>query len=399
MHRIRLIGVSKIIENRPLKGRFSVIFSGFMIFLEFLEFGDQVKAITVGLAPGGRKFPLLVPRANRLRAYPQKNRRLFYRQVFFSLELHCFLYAIIALMFSLRELSLLCLYAAFFLLPLWVLPFTASPLDLNKIYLAYFLFMLAAVFWFAHSLRTGRVVLPKNLAFVFLAVFLAAVLFSSPESSFRALLILFVSFALAVIFQLFQSILKIQLFPFFPADPTFNLFGSWNDLGIFAGLILRSSVIAFDFLPRSLIKIFFGTVLALSMAAAAAVNFNLAWWLTAFYLVVFFSYLYSRGGEARRFFLLPFLILVVALFFLLARPLASCFFSYLGIQFVEVRPSWNATWQVIGGALKENPAFGTGPASFGHDWLKYRPADIAQTPFWQVRFSAGTGLWPSLLAG
>src|SRR3989344_2518681 len=437
MHRIRLTGVSKIIENRPLKGRFSVIFSGFMIFLEFLEFGDQVKAITVGLAPGGRKFPLLVPRANRLRAYPQKNRRLFYRQVFFSLELHCFLYAIIALMFSLRELSLLCLYAAFFLLPLWVLPFTASPLDLNKIYLAYFLFMLAAVFWFAHSLRTGRVVLPKNLAFVFLAVFLAsfavsaflspsghlafagmgnepltlsalglfslafflgAVLFSSTESSFRALLILFASFALAVIFQFFQSILKIQLFPFFPADPTFNLFGSWNDLGIFAGLILLSSVIAFDFLPRSLIKIFFGTVLTLSLATAAAVNFNLAWWLTAFYLVVFLAYLYSRGGEARRFFLLPFLILVVALFFLLARPLASSFLSSLGIQFVEVRPSWNATWQVIGGALKENPAFCTGPASFGHDWLKYRPADIAQTPFWQVRFSAGTGLWPSLLA-
>ena len=340
-------------------------------------------------------------------------------------------------MFSLRELSLLCLYAAFFLLPLWVLPFTASPLDLNKIYLAYFLFMLAAVFWFAHSLRTGRVVLPKNLAFVFLAVFLAsfavsaflspsghlafagmgnepltlsalglfslafflgAVLFSSTESSFRALLILFASFALAVIFQLFQSILKIQLFPFFPADPTFNLFGSWNDLGIFAGLILLSSVIAFDFLPRSLIKIFFGTVLTLSLATAAAVNFNLAWWLTAFYLVVFLAYLYSRGGEARRFFLLPFLILVVALFFLLARPLASSFLSSLGIQFVEVRPSWNATWQVIGGALKENPAFGTGPASFGHDWLKYRPADIAQTPFWQVRFSAGTGLWPSLLA-
>src|SRR3989344_2586976 len=187
MHRIRLTGVSKIIENRPLKGRFSVIFSGFMIFLEFLEFGDQVKAITVGLAPGGRKFPLLVPRANRLRAYPQKNRRLFYRQVFFSLELHCFLYAIIALMFSLRELSLLCLYAAFFLLPLWVLPFTASPLDLNKIYLAYFLFMLAAVFWFAHSLRTGRVVLPKNLAFVFLAVFLASFAvsaFLSPNALF-----------------------------------------------------------------------------------------------------------------------------------------------------------------------------------------------------------------------
>src|SRR3989344_3176382 len=130
MHRIRLIGVSKIIENRPLKGRFSVLF---------------------------------------------------------SLELHCFLYAIIALMFSLRELSLLCLYAAFFLLPLWVLPFTASPLDLNKIYLAYFLFMLAAVFWFAHSLRTGRVVLPKNLAFVFLAVFLASFAvsaFLSPNALF-----------------------------------------------------------------------------------------------------------------------------------------------------------------------------------------------------------------------
>lgn len=407
-----------------------------MAFPEFSELGDGVKAIAVGFAPGSPKFPARVPRPEGLGAHPQKNRRLFYHKIFFPLEPHSFLYAIIASMFSLRELSLFCLYAAFFLLPLWVLPFTASPLDLNKIYLAYFLFMLAAVFWFAHSLQTGRVALPKNLAFVFLAAFLAsfavsaflspaghvafvgmgnepltlsalglfslafflgAVLFSS-ESSFRALLILFSSFTLMVIFQFFQSILKIQLFSFFPADPTFNLFGSWNDLGIFTGLILLSSVITFDFLPRSLFKVFCGIVLALSLVTAATVNFNLAWWLTAFYLTVLLAYLYSRGGASRRFFRLPFFILIVALFFLLARPLASNFLSSMGIQFVEVRPSWNATWQVITGALKESPAFGTGPASFGYDWLKYRPADIAQTPFWQVRFSAGAGLLPSLLA-
>ena len=65
-----------------------VIFSDFVAFFELLELGNQIKAIAIGFIPGGFKLAALVPRANRLRVHPQKNRRLFYRQIFFPLVLH-----------------------------------------------------------------------------------------------------------------------------------------------------------------------------------------------------------------------------------------------------------------------------------------------------------------------
>ncbi len=328
-------------------------------------------------------------------------------------------------------------YLALFLIPLWALPYTISPVDLNKSYLAYFLVILAAVSYFGFSLRSGRVVIPKNLILILLAAFLASLtissfssqsghvsflglgfepatlsaflfyalalvlaslFFSSEDQVLRALVALFSSFVLLFLFQALH-IGGAKLFSWIGSDPTSNLFGSWNDFGIFSSFILLLSLILLNFLPRSKLKIFLGFVFLFSLIAVVVVNFSLIWWLLAVLMIVFMAYLYSRPGAPKGFFRLPFLTLLIALFFILVRPLASEFTNVLGIQFIEVRPSWSSTGQVIRSALGQNPAFGSGPNTFVYDWLKYRPLDISQTPFWQVRFSSGAGLLPSLVAG
>lgn len=339
---------------------------------------------------------------------------------------------------KLAGVSPLLFYAAIFLLPLWTLPYTIFPLELNKSYLAYFLIILSALLYLGFVLKMGRLVLPKNLAYLLLLAFLisfaisalgsearplvfsglgqepstffalllfalvfflASVFLSAAQTALRGILMLSGSFVLLFIFQFFQSVLKISLVPWLGQVPTVNLFGGWNELGIFSGLVLLLSLTAFNFFPsRSFLKLFFLLLIVLSFLTAGLVNFSLVWWLVAIFLVIFLAHLYSRRKGSRLFFKAPLLVLILVLVFILARPLTSELLSFLGIQFVEVRPSWSASWEVLGASLKENPAFGSGPNTFGNLWLKYRPADIAQTPFWQVRFSSGAGFLPSWLA-
>ncbi|HEY4528185.1 MAG TPA: hypothetical protein VJL09_04020, partial [Candidatus Paceibacterota bacterium] len=64
---------------------------------------------------------------------------------------------------------------------------------------------------------------------------------------------------------------------------------------------------------------------------------------------------------------------------------------------LEVGVSHGATLQVAGHALKENTVFGTGPASFGYLWDKYKPAEVNNTLFLGLRFTVGSSYFLSAL--
>lgn len=58
----------------------------------------------------------------------------------------------------------------------------------------------------------------------------------------------------------------------------------------------------------------------------------------------------------------------------------------------EVSPSLSATFAVAGSVFREGPLrvfLGSGPATFGIDWTKYKDPSINQTVFWGVRFNQG----------
>ncbi|MBI2628384.1 MAG: tetratricopeptide repeat protein [Candidatus Niyogibacteria bacterium] len=330
-------------------------------------------------------------------------------------------------------------YVLGFLLPLWILPITASPLELNKAYLTYFLVIFALFFWLAGRIKTSSIDLPKSffffslvllalvwgLAVIFsqsphfsfggtgseagtfvsvltgvIAAFLAMTLFQNAAHVFKWFLILFVSAGLVFIAKFFQMFFN---FPFWKEIfnvSTFNLIGNWNNFGIFSGLIVFLSLAFLEIIKSKSIKLFPIIMLVLSFLALALVNFIALWWVLSVFLIIFLSYLFVLKKSVWIFFSWTSIVLIIVLFFLLAQPLAVKFISFTGvnINFLEVRPSWSATWTVVKSVLSEHFLVGSGPNTFLYDWLAFKPASLNDTLFWDARFSEGAGLLFSFLA-
>jgi len=131
-------------------------------------------------------------------------------------------------------------------------------------------------------------------------------LIDSEEKSKKVFIALSSSFILLFIFQFFQSILGVSILPWLGQSPTANPFGAWNELGIFAGLLVIVSLMFFDFLPTSRFRTFFGIVLVLSFLLTALVNFALVWWMLAIFLIIILAYIYSQYRDAKAVFRTPF---------------------------------------------------------------------------------------------
>jgi len=60
---------------------------------------------------------------------------------------------------------------------------------------------------------------------------------------------------------------------------------------------------------------------------------------------------------------------------------------------IEASPSAAVSWDVVKGGLKENPILGSGPATYGFDFSKYKPQSFNENMFYGIRFYQGTGLF------
>lgn len=340
-----------------------------------------------------------------------------------------------------------------FILPLWLLPYTIFPLGFNKAFLFYIITVLVALAWFISILQKASFRIPKSAALLALAgivavglasslfssnfnlsligygnevgtffsllllaaaLFLVSIFFQSEKRAMAFYAALFASAFLVFIFQLFRAGFNVSLFPWdiFP-DKISNTIGSWNEVGIFFGLIALLSVVFLEMFRLSKsIKILFLAALIISLAAAAFVNFTAIWIVLGILFLVFLVYLFSVHSasasespelvtsERRQPKIIRFAIiaLLVVIFFIMAKTLVGDFVSSVGVSSIEVRPAWSATWQVIKSSLKESAFVGSGPNTFFYDWLKFKPKEINSTVFWSYPFTAGIGLLPSYLA-
>jgi tetratricopeptide (TPR) repeat protein len=343
-----------------------------------------------------------------------------------------------------------------FIFPLWILPYTIFPLEFNKAFLFYAVTIFACVFWFISILQKGAFRIPKSIAllaltgivivwfvsslfaspnlslsligsghelstflsltFLAIGLFLISVNFQSAKAALFYYLLLFASSLIVFIFQFFHSGFGINLFPWNIFQNNFsNTIGSWNEVGIFSGFIGILAAVLLEFLPLSKrLKIFLLLTLIVSLAGLFFVNFTTAWIVFGSFLVIFSVYLLSvfprtnyavseimETTEIRRprrliRFVIP--VILIAIFCIFARILIGDFISSLGINFVEIRPAWNSTWQVIKSVLKENVLLGSGPNTFWYDWSRFKPADLNLTLFWEFPFRSGIGLLPSMVA-
>lgn len=227
------------------------------------------------------------------------------------------------------------------------------------------------------------------------------------------------AFVLGVIAVLQILIVVIGQFKPESISPAFSIVGSFEDLASLLGLGVISILIAFRFLeisPTARRPLIGAGVLSLVLLAVA--NYSLAWILVALVsLGLFVEAVMQQGSKSTdadlddvtvvsesstessedgsHSIVVPLVVLVTSLFFLLGGTLGGALANAFHINTLNVRPSWQSTFSVAHSVYATNPVFGTGPGSFGVEWLKYRDASLNTTVFWNIDFSSGIGFIPT----
>ena len=208
-------------------------------------------------------------------------------------------------------------------------------------------------------------------------------------------------------------------------SPAFSLIGSLEDLAFLVGLGIVGLLIALR--ERHLsqdgqyIRI---AILAGALFLLAIANSTPTWILVALIsLGLFVEAIMQRklntadadldgatimdeapleSDEGSRSFLVPLCVLAVSIFFLIPAmdsqqndSLSNRLAESLHIKVLNVRPSWQSTLAVGQKVYSSTPVFGSGPGTFGVEWLKYRDAALNSTQFWNFDFSSGIGFIPT----
>jgi tetratricopeptide (TPR) repeat protein len=231
---------------------------------------------------------------------------------------------------------------------------------------------------------------------------------------FRAL-----GWALGVIVAL--EILILVLGQFIPNTiaPSFSLLGSYSDLGVVAGLGLVLSLLALRLTEvASRLRIWLFVLGAAELLLLALANSTLLWVLVALTALALFVEAVMRrtpaahssdfdlahteivhespsemGGE--RSLVGPLVVLAIALFFLIGSSLGNALSTGLHTDVLNVRPSWQSTLATGSSVYHSSPVFGSGPDTFGSEWLKARSSSLNSTVFWNVDFTTGIGYLPT----
>ncbi len=261
--------------------------------------------------------------------------------------------------------------------------------------------------WTGFGIETDTVLF---VVLAFLAFLLSFALFRTLRTVRMLLTAVFWALVAACIFQFLMITFGSNLIPFEAfADRSANLIGKWNDLGILVGLlailVLSSLEFGYSTPLRKIISI--GGLLVLTVLLGF-INFALVWGLvlaSALILAVvkFVAYRSERGAEQAGIPLagpsagkIPWYALsgaaLALLFLFFGTSVNTSLTSLFPVTSLEVRPSYSSTLNVINASREGSAArmfIGTGPNTFGDAWLMQRPAEVNQSPFWNLDFNVG----------
>ena len=322
-----------------------------------------------------------------------------------------------------QKISKIIIYSLVFLLPIFFLPLTLNVLDLNKQILLIILVSLAFLSWLVKILISDKVEfnfsflnvpvliffliyglstifsqwryssfwgLPLNVGqgfltlFYFLAFyFLIANVFTKKKEIFWLLFLSVISGALAALFSIFQIFGKFFLPWDFARISSFNTIGTLNSLSIFVAFLLPLAI-ALTFLAERLIKRILTISILIFLLLLILVNSWTAWIVLILgisILFIFGIFNLKKTGQANLIWL-PMLLLIISLFFLVFR------ISLIQIP-IEVLPTQRTELNIAKSVLSKNFFLGTGPTTFIFSYSKFKPVEVNQTIFWNIRFSSG----------
>jgi len=344
-----------------------------------------------------------------------------------------------------------------FLIPLFVVPALSVPFQAGKSALVFLAVVLYMAWFVVDRLKAGKVSIPWTpvvaLAFLLplvsllssffaasplrsivgsgfeldtvfsmlsfaLVLFLVPQFFRTKQSIFNLYMAVIASFFVLFIFGLIRLVAGPDVFTLnILTSPVANLIGSWNDFGVYAGLIVTLSLVMLEIVPpKGILKAILIGALVCALGVLAVVNFDVVWYVVGLVALALFLYSFTFakafGGDSRtpvswmdirRLPKIPMSVLLVAIIFILTSGqflgasypklnFGANIAQGLNINQLEARPNLATTFDIASHTLKTSPLFGAGPNQFVYEWQKYRPAVVNMSAFWNVDFNFGIGV-------
>lgn len=337
--------------------------------------------------------------------------------------------------------------ALFFGLPLFFLGKTFQGIIFEKQIYFYFWVLVAIISWLTKSIITGEFKIKKTSLDYFIIAFLVAYLlatifsvdrwhsffgfFGDQSRGFLNVLAIVLTYYFVLsnfnkkrlvisLSGILASTVLIQIWTivgiFFAAklpgwisnNAPLSLFGSMTSLGIFLSLTYPLFITAIYKLLESKLVKNLKIVLVSLVGIFFLVDLVLMWLLYPF---VFPPNIFPGLIVGVSFFV----IFVIAL---IVKPASGwswlTFFSFMAVLTLlmvsggdnsggsgflpqrlsaEVSPAYNLSWTVAKNTLKDKFLLGTGAASYGYDFSKYRSQELNSTQFFNLRFYQGSGLF------
>lgn len=223
---------------------------------------------------------------------------------------------------------------------------------------------------------------------------------------------LIVSTALIVLLQMIRlvfgaSVLSLGILN----GPAANLVGSFNDLGIYLGLMVLVGLVAVVQLSLSRVGMIIASVImAISLLVLALVNFFAIWLIISFFslMLLMYSLTKDRFGVVAGMApvhevklslattgLVAAVFIVSTVFLIGGSSIGAILSQKTGVNYLEIRPSVGATLDILRQTYHENAFTGSGANRFGDVWQQYKDPVITQTIFWNTPFNAGSGYVPT----
>ncbi len=247
-----------------------------------------------------------------------------------------------------------------------------------------------------------------SLLFSWLLFFLITQLFSDKNKLFN----FYIFFCISGLLFNFYLLLRFFLGPILPSVYTgllpVGLLGAWYENAIMLGLVAIITVSMLELLNLSqakLLKVLLASTLVVSLSSLILINYSTVWLLLGLISLglFIFSILTNQKGYSGVKSLVKYssVVFIVSLVFFalggtLAKPIDNIY-NYFDFSFLDIRPGFNSTVEVIKGATEDNLLLGVGPNNFSNAWANYRPKAVNESLYWNTNFDHSFGLLPTYI--
>ncbi len=240
-----------------------------------------------------------------------------------------------------------------------------------------------------------------------LLLFSTTILFGSVSSLVKVVNTLTYSFLVLSIWQLIRIFVgPDKILPsLFGYSPTATLIGSWNDWGVFALIIVIFSLGKLMFIKEKRNKrLLTWIAFAVSFFVMVLVNLSVSWFalfISSLFMFLYFVSVSDFSGlnskeRIKRLSLPLFTTIASILLVFLGGVLSGYISNSLAIRYIDVKPSWSATVDIVKDSYSSGKAlFGFGPGNFDQAWSQFRPLQVNATAFWATDFTSATGVIPT----